>query len=120
MPDPKKTEPKTAPAEASHGQPVGCLGLLLRITWMGIGNVALVLLALSILEQGRFSMFDALFWSAVGALVAVRFVDITRFGGLTTENAPADLRDWRRYATLLLLAAAGIWGVAHWIGRLMA
>jgi len=93
------------------------LGVLARIFWMGAGNFALALVAMLIAQSTALSGLDLLFWMIVGALLAVRYVDITRLGGTTAEGAPASTRDWYRYAVYLLLAAGVLWALAHTLLR---
>jgi hypothetical protein len=91
----------------------GCLGLIVRIIWMLFGNAALALLAVHIAQAGSFSAVDVLFWAVVAAMVGVRYIDVTRLGGLTAEGEPATLRHWQRYTGYLLAASAGLYTLAH-------
>lgn len=91
--------------------PTSALGLILRLTWMAYGSLALPLLAVLIVQGGDFSALDVAFWALVGALVWVRYIDVTRFGGLTAEGEPASLQDWRRYTGYLFGASSFLWVV---------
>jgi hypothetical protein len=66
--------------------------------------------------QGRAPvvMDVALFGVAVG-LIGVRYLDITRFDGQTSEGEAATLVHWRRYAAATAVVALGIWGAARLI-----
>ena len=101
--------PKLAPPPTQ----TGFLGLMVRLIWMLFGNAALALLAVHIAQAGSFSMVDVLFWAVVVVMVGVRYIDVTRFGGLTAEGEPATLRHWRRYTGYLLAASAGLYTLAH-------
>ena len=92
---------------------IGCLALIVRLIWMLFGNAALALLAVQIVQAGSFSAVDVLFWAVVAAMVGVRYIDVTRFGGLTAEGEPASLRHWQRYTGYLLAASAGLYTLAH-------
>ena len=96
-------------------RPQGCL---LRLFWMAFGNLALLMMAVVIVEQKRFSSLDIIYWVIVIALGLARLVDITRFEGRTIEGEPAPMVHFRRYAWRLPWAALGIWAVAHLLGAL--
>ncbi len=97
----------------------GCLSLIVRLTWMVVGNGLLFFTAIFIAQQRAGVILDILFWGAVAGLVLTRYIDITIFHGQTAENEPATLHHWRRYALLLIVVAAGIWVVAHGAARLL-
>jgi len=98
----------------------GCLAGIVRILWLEVGNAALLLLTVLITEQRALSGLDISFWAIVAALIIVRYIDITRLNGLTSDGEPASLRHWRRYALLLVLIAGGAWALAHWVARFLA
>ncbi len=106
-------EPSPPPAQASF------LALMIRLTWMLFGNAALALLAVHLAKTGSFSTIDLLFWAVVAMMVGVRYIDVTRFGGLTTEGEPASLRHWQRYTGYLLAAAAGLYALAHAVAHFL-
>jgi hypothetical protein len=101
----------------SYHESLGCLGALVRLTWMAFGNGALFMLALKIAQSRRVSTLDAVFWAVVVALVALRYLDIIRLGGQTTDGEPANLRDWRRYVVCICGAAVVLWTLAHTLLR---
>jgi hypothetical protein len=80
---------------------------------MGIGNLALLLIGLLILERNAFSVLDAIYWLVVIAVLMARLMDIRRFGGRTIDNEPASMHHFRRYVLKLPLVAAGFWAFAH-------
>jgi len=86
-----------------------------RLFWMAFGNFILMICTAhfftSQVKYGRTT--DVIFWTTVIALIVVRFIDIKFFDGLTATGAPASLKQWRRYAVVLVLIAAAIWAVAH-------
>jgi hypothetical protein len=98
----------------------GCLAGFVRILWFAVGNGALLLLAVLITERKAFSGLDIAFWAIVVALIFLRYIDITRLNGLTSDGEPASLQHWRRYVLLLLMIAGGVWALAHGITRLLA
>ena len=101
-------------------EPIGCLPVVVRLLWLVVGNGALLLLSILIAQERTFSALDLAFWGSVVALILVRYIDITRLGGLTKDGEPASLRDWRRYILFLLLGAGALWGLAHaLLGRVM-
>jgi len=109
---PERTEEKR-PRFASNG----ALALMVRLTWMAYGNIAVALLAVLIVQARDFSALDVAFWGVVGTMVSVRYVDVTRFGGLTAEGEPASIRHWRRYASGLVGVSLLLWMVVHALGR---
>lgn len=98
---------------ATESAPIGCTGLILRLIWLLGGNAALVLLGAAIWQKKAFSVLDLAFWAIVGALVLIRYIDITRFKGLTSNSEPATLGHWRRYTVKLVVLAGLFWGLAH-------
>lgn len=98
---------------------MGCASVLARLAWMLFGNFVLLLLAVLIVQEGSFSLFDGLFWAVVGALVGVRYLDIAVLGGLTAEGQPAFTSHWRRYSAYLVAVSAGLWILAHVMNQLV-
>ena len=94
-------------------EPTGCLGGVVRVAWLGVGNGALLFLALGIAQQRAFPVLDLTYWAVVVGLIAIRYLDITKLHGLTSNGEPASLQHWRRYAIFLILASAAVWLVAH-------
>ena len=114
---PKRPIPHNHPVPETHSvvdaKPQGCAPIIVRLTWMLGGNVALFLFAFSIMKRRAFSVFDAFFWVTVLGLIVVRYLDISKLHGQTADGEPASIRHWVRYVVTLLLASAGLWGVAH-------
>jgi hypothetical protein len=82
---------------------------------MAAGNVALFMLLILIARNKALSLSvcDLGLWGLAAAMAAVRYLDITRLGGQTTEGEPATLAHWRRY-TLGLAAVTGfLWITGH-------
>lgn len=90
-------------------------GFLLRVFWMGLGNLLLVYLAGSIgsLPSWSLTWRDVAYWITVGALLIARYVDVARYDGLTINSEPATQMHVRRYAVALLVIASAIWSVAQ-------
>lgn len=91
----------------------GCLAGIVRITWMAFGNLALFLFAVMGARRPAPSAYDAAFAGLVLGLVILRYLDITRFGGETSDGEPATLSHWRRYALGLVGVAAAMWALAR-------
>lgn len=98
--------------EVPSPQP-GCAPLALRLAWFVAGPFALVVLALLILQRGRLSWVDAAYGLTVAFILVMRWLDVTRFGGLTRDGGAATRRDWARHAALLTLVAGAAWALAH-------
>jgi len=88
---------------------------LARLCWMVIGNVILLVCAVSILghHSSFFSVADLIFWATIALLIGVRYLDIKRLKGLTAAGEPASMAHWRRYVGILLAVCAAAWGAAH-------
>ncbi|MCE5275450.1 MAG: hypothetical protein LLG43_09960 [Deltaproteobacteria bacterium] len=101
--------------QSNDRQPMqmGCLALLVRITWMIFGNLVLILTAFSIALRKAGMVLDIVFWTAAAGLILVRYLDITVFGGFTKDFEPATLKDWRLYSLMLLAASGVLWLLAH-------
>jgi hypothetical protein len=101
---------------------LGGMGCLTRILWIGVGNMALVFSA-TFIAQGHYASFskaDMVFWITVVLMVLIRYVDITRFQGLTAQgHQPATLAQWRRYVVLLIVISSLLWLLAHGIAYLI-
>ncbi len=103
---------------ASETEAAGCLPLLLRLTWMAFGNLALFLCAGLIIKKSAPVLADTAYFAVAAGLILVRYLDITRYKGLTSDEKPATLADWRRYSILLSILAVGIWVLARFVATL--
>lgn len=116
MRDAKPNPPDPIAQRAEYDRPGGCL---LRLLWMAFGNLALVMIAIVIIERRDFSAVDVAYWLVVVVLVVARYLDITRFAGRTASDEPATMRHFRRYALGLLVSAAAVWTGAHVLSPLL-
>jgi hypothetical protein len=91
-------------------------GCLPRVFWMGFGNIALVVAALSIQRSAGWSIADLVFWLIVGLLLGARYIDIVRYQGTTVHGEPATAAHLRRYIVTLLAVAAAVWALARALG----
>jgi hypothetical protein len=105
----------SAPINQPVNKQGGILALLARPFWMFLGNFVLMICAVNtfIGESKSTRTSDIIFWSAVAAMIIVRFLDIKFLDGLTADGKPASLRHWRRYAIILALSSALVWAAAH-------
>jgi hypothetical protein len=104
----------SAPLDDQAGGADGLAGCLLRLHWMGLGNLALVICAVLAARREVPSLLDGVFVLILVSLIATRFVDIRRFRGQTTEGKPATMAHWRHHALLLLPLGSGLWLLARW------
>lgn len=91
-------------------------GCLVRLFWMGVGNLVLVLAAIGIYQnRAGFTLttMDAILWGASLSLLVVRYVDVRYLAGETADNRPASMADWRRYAATVLGVSLVLWIGAH-------
>ncbi|HNX49630.1 MAG TPA: hypothetical protein PLS53_04450 [Thermoanaerobaculaceae bacterium] len=107
------------PPPVSAGQHSG-LGCVARFFWMAAGNAILAFLLVFIAQRQGLSLTwrDAAYWLVVLALLAVRLADIRWFGGRTTDDAPATMSLWRKWAPLVVIACLVLWAIAHLVARL--
>ncbi|MFO0912123.1 MAG: hypothetical protein U0795_04155 [Pirellulales bacterium] len=96
---------------AVNDRPAGCL---VRLIWMALGNAALVLIGLHLVQSAPASVwFDVAYWLVVALIIAARFADIRYYAGTDSLGAPATLDDWRRYSFQLVALAGSGWLIAH-------
>ena len=92
-------------------------GCLVRLFWMGVGNLILALAAIAIAQNDLgpfgFSWTDLLYWMTAAALPIVRYMDIRLFDGATADNQPATMSHWRRYTVTILAVSLVLWVGAH-------
>ncbi|MBZ5499368.1 MAG: hypothetical protein LAP85_23465 [Acidobacteriia bacterium] len=99
--------------QKSQTELTGCMPLFLRLTWMALGNAALFLCAALVAKGTAPVVMDIIFFAVTIVLIVVRYIDITRFKGQTSEGKPATLAHWRRYALLTAVISTGIWVLAR-------
>lgn len=107
------TEMNPAITSTSHS---GCLPALVRLIWLFFGNFAILISTFLIAKNESSPIADIVFWLLVPALIAIRFFDITKFHGLTGDNQPATLKDWRSYSFILV----GVAGLLYVVAKLVA
>ncbi len=91
----------------------GCLSTIARIIWIMAGNFALIVILGLIAMRKSFSHLDAIYWLIVAALLFIRYADIRWLKGQGSDAQRATMRDWVRYARLLLILAGGAWVAAR-------
>ena len=99
----------------TEAEPTGYVGLVVRISWLMGGTFALLMLAVLIFQKKILPIFDITFWAIVAGLILIRYIDIARLKGLTSNSEPATLKHWRIYVVKLLAASGVLWGLAHGI-----
>jgi hypothetical protein len=106
MSDLKKTDP-------NDGQASGCIPALSRLLWMVLGSGAIFFIVIAIAFRKAPYILDAVLWVAVILVVLIRYIDITRFKGQTTEGEPANLQHWRRYTAGLVITTGSLYILAR-------
>jgi hypothetical protein len=91
----------------------GCLSIIARLIWLAGGNFALLILLAFIAQKSGFSSLDIVFWAVIAALLFIRYADIKWLKGQGPDVQPATMRDWAKYARLLLIIAGGAWAAVH-------
>jgi hypothetical protein len=90
-------------------------GCLVRLFWMGAGNIILFL-CLTYIFHNRVRglvLIDLGYWLTVVAMVTARWVDIRSYHGDTVTGEPATMSHWRKYAVRLAIAALVVWIIIH-------
>ena len=90
-------------------------GCLVRLFWMGAGNIILFL-CLTYIFHNRVCglvLVDLGYWLTVVAMIVVRWVDIRFYHGDTATGEPATLFLWRKYSVRLVIIALVAWIVIH-------
>jgi hypothetical protein len=92
----------------TNTSPLGCL---VRLGWMGVGNLILVLCLFGISQRPWriFEFIDAIYLVTVAALIALRYVDIRYYAGTTSTGEPCTLADWRAYSWRVIALAGAAW-----------
>jgi hypothetical protein len=101
--------------EEPRTEPTGCLPGLVRLVWMAVGNFALLFCAMFIARGTAPVVMDIAFWAVAVGVIVVRYIDITRFHGETSEATPATLADWRQYSVRVAVASAVLWVFARFV-----
>ena len=100
---------------------LGALPAFARVYWMLLGNLLVGVSAAVIAQAAPApSIADALFWVSAAALVAVRYLDVARFGGRTADGEPATIGHWKRYSLLVGGICLLTWSAAHAVAWLLA
>jgi len=99
---------KEAPALAGAG-------VLLRLYWIGFGNIVLLFLLIFALEREPAfpSLMDLVYFLVLVSVIGVRYVDIRFYNGTTAEGRLATPGHWRRYALWMSGAGLCAWGLAR-------
>jgi hypothetical protein len=92
--------------------------VFLRVYWMLLGAAALFTLGLIVLRGGHSvtSVPSLGMWVVAASMIAARWLDITRFDGLTAEGEAATPSHLRSYALGVAVITAGLWAGALAVG----
>lgn len=97
-------------AESRHG----CLPALVRLIWI-FGAILLVYVALFIAQRKGGILPELGLFVLAALIIFVRYLDIRYLKGETMDNKPATLRDWRRYAVKMAVAAAALYAAGKFL-----
>lgn len=94
----------------------GCLPALVRLIWF-FGGILLIFSGIFIAQNkgGLIADLSPFAWALV--LILARLIDIRYLGGETMDNKPATLRDWRRYALFILIAAGILFAAGKFLAK---
>jgi hypothetical protein len=104
---------RTDESQSVGGQSVG--GCVVWLGWMAVGNLVLLPLSIFIMREGRWTLSgkDLAFWLVVPAVLALRYIDLTRFGGRQVDGSPAPPGLFKVYALRFVGAWLVVWALAH-------
>ena len=93
-------------------------GCFARIIWFMFGPMALLVLAIMIVEkrQGWLGMASIAFLIVLLMTVVARWIDFRGGNAMTAEGEPATERDVRQFMSRSSLIGAAIWVIANLIG----
>lgn len=89
------------------------------MTWAILGPMVLLLTISGIVSRGGgwFTGLDVLFAMVVGLMILGRWVEQRSGCATTLRGEPATVEQGKRYAAVLLLAAAATWIAAKVVGN---
>lgn len=90
-----------------------------RLTWMGLGPIALVFATFAIVAGGTgwLTALDGFYGIVVGLMLLGRWVEFRSGAATTVTGAPATDSHFRRYLAGLPLVAVGVWIAANTLGN---
>ena len=94
--------------------PLRPLALFFRLHWMFGGFAIMFMIAVSMVRHDTALVSGASLglWLTALSMIAVRYVNISQFHGLTAQGEPATTRDLIAYSLGTLALTAGLWGWA--------
>lgn len=95
------------------------LAVLLRVSWMMLGPLALVLLGFAIvtLGNGWLTAADFAFLAVLGGVILARWLEFRSGHAQTATGEPATLADLRRFVVAASLVGLGVWVLANALGN---
>ena len=98
----------------SSPTPASGVGCAVRLAWLAVGPLVVMFTAAVIARHDRTSVAfaSAIFWGTVLAMLGLRYLDVTKLGGMTADGNPASRADLKQYVIRGLLAAAALYGLA--------
>jgi hypothetical protein len=112
--DPATSRPPAGAPEPGPVEPAS--GCLLRLFWMGVGNVAWLAAGLFVARSSGWTLADAGYLVCLVALIGARYLDVFRFKGQTADGTAATPAHFRRYAAMVVVLGLLGWVVARWVG----
>ncbi len=90
-------------------------GFFIRLYWMAFGHFITVLLIIRIAIKNPKSimLLNILYLLNTVCLVISRYIDIRYLNGLTAENEPATIKDWKEYSVKLIIFSLILWIVIY-------
>ncbi len=103
----------SAGGRESYGSGAGCA---VRLAWLIVGPVVGAIAVAVLATQKDISAIggSSVYWGAVLAMLILRYVDVTNYGGLTADGGPASMGHFRRYALRVAVTSAMLYGFALW------
>jgi hypothetical protein len=112
--DPNLQSTPAKPGEISSFWVLGA-----RLTWVGVGPLALAGITYCIVSGGTgwLTGFDAAFGIVAGLMLLGRWVEQNSGSATTLTGEPATSEQLRRYVTILVPVTAAVWVIANVVGN---
>lgn len=107
--------PASSPESTSRTDEHEGSSALIRLGWMLGGTLTMLISWFTIIStpSWTFGARDAVFWCAALLTLTLRYVDVTRYQGLTSRGEPATAAHFARYAVGLLVTSCVGWTLAQ-------
>ncbi len=103
--------------DAQEQEGASAVGIVFRLGWLVVGPLCMVgyLMHLGRHDPPLISLMSLGFWALVAAIIIVRYIDVQKYDGETTNGVTATMKDFRGYVVRLLAAGGVAWAAVAFI-----